>query len=243
MAGIVFQAEVSERSMQDFTRAISSFQRRTQRDMRTAVRIATTDLIKSLRKQTRQAKQKVPRSAFRFGQSDPQWITEPDGTVRRRMILKRFGSQSDKVFFQPWKRIEKVDRKGRHSWTQASEASLIRDARNSRHGKIWNWGLARQTWGWFMWRLFNIRSQADFKNKRVRITHNHVDGGISESREPLPDGTISLEAPIKCTITIINRLRYIRRALLPGALENAIEAARRSLLYKAQNAVKSNRFD
>ena len=242
--GIAFEAEVSERCIADFTKALSKFQRSTQRDMRDAIRISTIDLCKSLRKQTRKAPKLMPKAAFRFGRTDPQWLTTKAHGLQRRMVRKNFG-KADLVFWQQCRQIykrRKLKKGGiSESWTNQSEAQLMRAARE-QWGKIWNWGLAKQSWGWFMWRLFNLADNG-FNNPRVNITHRHVEGGITESREPLPDGTIDLAAPIRCDVTIINRIRYIRKALAPGALAWAVQSATKNLLYKAEHCVKSHRFD
>ena len=244
--GIAFEAEASERSIADFTKALATFQKATQRDMRDAIRIATIDLCKSLRKQTRKAPKLLPRSAFRMGRTDPQYLTTKAYGLQRRMVRKGFAPKKDLVF---WQKVRQVYKRRKlknggiaESWSNQSDAQLIRDARDE-WGKVWNWGLAKQTWGWFMWRLFNIPDAGGLNNPRNKITGRHVEGGIIETREPLPDGTIDLQAPIKCDVTIINKLRYIRKALAPGALTQAIEQARKNLLYKAQHCLKSHRFD
>ena len=92
-----------------------------------------------------------------------------------------------------------------------------------------------------MWRLFNL-SDSGFVNPRVNITHRHVDGGVEETRAPLPDGTIDLSAPIHYAITIINRLRYIRKALPGGALSVAVQRATNSINHKITNGLKSRRL-
>ena len=250
-AAIAFECEVSQRGIADFVKALARYQRETQRDMRDAVRSATIDLVKSLRKQTKKAPRLMPAKAFRFGKSDPQYLTTKAHGLMRRMVRKgfpnpdRLAQQKDLVFWQPVRTVYKrrtLKNGGiAESWKQQSEAQLIREARQ-QWGKIWNWGLAKQTWGWFMWRLFNL-SDKGFINPRVNITHKHVGGGIQETREPLPDGTIDLQAPIRCEITIINRIRYMRRALPPGAIEIAVQKATNSINHKIDSGLKSRRFD
>lgn len=244
-AAIAFECEVSQRGIADFVKALARYQRETQRDMRDAVRSATIDLVKSLRKQTKKAPRLVPAKAFRLGRSDPQYLTTKVHGLQRRMVMKRFPPRKDFVFWQPVRTVYKrrtLKNGGiAESWKQQSEAQLIREARQ-QWGKIWNWGLAKQTWGWFMWRLFNL-SDKGFINPRVNITHKHVGGGIQETREPLPDGTIDLQAPIRCEITIINRVRYMRRALPPGAIEIAVQKATNSINHKIDSGLKSRRFD
>lgn len=251
MASIGFECEVSELAIRDFKKALARYQRETQRDSRSALRSATVDLIKSLRAQTKQAKKLVPKKAFRFGQSDPQYLTI-NGQLHRRMVKKNFPSsdrlrqQKDLVFFQPVRQVykrRKLKNGGiAESWTEQSGAQLIREARE-KWGKIWNWGLARKTWGWMMWRLFNLPDNGKFMNPRCNVTHKHCEAHIDETRERLPDGTITVEAPIKCDITLINRLRYIRKALPQGALAVAIEKARKSITAKIDKGLKSRRFD
>lgn len=242
---IGFGCELSDRSLREFAQTLSRYQKETQRDARSALRSATVDLIKSLRKQTAKSPNRVPRKAFRFGQSDPKYLTLK-GQLNRRMVKKRF-DKADLVFFQPVRQIykrRKLKNGGiAESWTNQSEAQLIRDARDSYLGKIWNSGLARRTWGWMMWRLFNIPDDGKFKNQKFQISHRHCEAHINEVREPLPDGTISLEAPLKCDITLINRLRYIRNALPSHAVAQAIESARRSITAKIDRGLRSRRFD
>ena len=60
-AAIAFECEVSERGIADFVKALSRYQKETQRDMRSALRSATIDLVKSLRARTRKAPKVVPR--------------------------------------------------------------------------------------------------------------------------------------------------------------------------------------
>ena len=52
-AAIKFECEVSEQSIADFVKALADYQRKTQRDMRGALRSATIDLCRSLRARTR----------------------------------------------------------------------------------------------------------------------------------------------------------------------------------------------
>lgn len=240
---IQFECEVSEQGLADFVKALSRYQKETQRDMRDALYSSTVDLIKSLRARTRKAPKMMPLSAFRLAQSDPKYLSKTNYGLIRRVVCKRFAPKKDFVAWVPvhtvYKRRKLKNGGISESWRQESDAQILRHARQE-HGTIWNWGLAKKSWGWFMWRLFNLGR--GFDNPRVRITHRHVEGGITEMRQPLPDGTIDLEAPIKCEITIINRIRYMRRALFPGALAMAVQKATNSINAKIDKGLKSRRF-
>ena len=238
MADIAIELELPQDQVDALKAALTKFQRSTQRDMYQALRTATVGICKSLRKQTARAPRFMPKRAFRLAQSEPKYI---DNGNRRRMVRKQFPPKNDFVFFQPveYKYTSRRTKRGGlvESWKEQSAASLIRAAQH-RFGKIANRGLAKHTWGWFMWRLFNLPIGNDWDNKRVRLSHRHVEGGVVLKREQLPDGSIDMAAPIRCDITIINRLLYIRRALAPGALEQAVAKETKNLAWKAENCAK-----
>lgn len=238
MADIELDIDIPREQIRGLTRALADFQRKSQRDMADAVRTATVDVCKSLRRLTRKAPKYMPKAAFRFGQSEPRYLTTKDGRVMRRMIRKGFAPNKDLVFFQPveYKYTSRRTKSGGfvESRKEQSQASLIRAARE-RFGNIANRGLAKYTWGWMMWRLFNIpNGLSDWINKRVRLTHRHVEARVDRMHEVLADGTVDRNAPTKYDITMVNRLRYIRRALEPGALEEAVARATKSLEWKAE---------
>lgn len=251
MADIIgFDCELDEQTRRAFQNTLSEFQKRTGRDARTAIRIATIDLCKSLRKQTRKAPKLMPKSAFSFDVNPPKYITKDDGSQFRYMIRKGHPTagtkthKKDLVFPMPVSRVYKsrvTSRGFSESWREESDAQLIRRAREE-WGKIHNWGLAKKSWGWFMWRLFNM-PDGEADNPHNKITSRHCEGGITEKVEPLPDGSISLDAPTKVDINIINKVRYIRRAMNPGALASACQSAMLSLLTKMGRNLKSRKFD
>ena len=120
-----------------------------------------------------------------------------------------------------------------------SEAQMRREARQN-YGQIRNWGLARKSWGWFMKAMFHKSMQDE--NPKAVLTRRMVDGGITERRETLPDGSIDLQAPIRCDIDIVNKLDYIRRAMPPGVFAIALQKATNLINKKINDGLKSRRF-
>jgi len=246
-AAIAFECEVSERGVADFVKALSRYQKETQRDMRGALRSATIDLVKSLRARTRKAPKVVPREDVRWGESDPKYITGKDGRQFRRVVVSRWfgGKKKQSVHWQPVQRKFRTKMGMRNgNWqgiVKASEATpaMLREARQN-FGKVRQWGLARKSWGWFMHSLFGKSTQDE--NPQAHIDGRMVDGGITETRQPLPDGTIDLQAPVKCEIDIVNRLGYIRSAMHPGALAQSVQAATNAINKKIDSGLKSRRF-
>lgn len=246
-AAIAFECEISERAVADFVKALSRYQAETQRDMRSALRSATVDLVKSLRAQTRKAPKVVPREDARWGEADPKYITAPDGRQYRRVVISRWyhGARVQRVHWQLVQtryRTRMGMRNG--NWqgiVKASEATpaMLREARQ-RYGRVRQWGLARKSWGWFMKSLFG-RSVQD-ENPKARVSSEMVGGGIQEFRETLPDGTVDNSAPIRCDIDIVNRLDYVRKAMPPGAVAIAVQRATNSINHKISEGLRSRRF-
>lgn len=246
-ATIAFECEVSERGIADLIKALSRYQRETQRDMRGALRSATIDLVKSLRARTRKSSKLVPRDDVRWGESDPRYITGKDGRQFRRVVVSRWskGKRIQRVHWQETQSRYKTRmgmRNGNYQGvvkrTEAS-AAMLREARQ-RFGTVRMWGLAKKSWGWFMKSLF--KSSVPEENPKAIIKPGMVDGGIVEKREQLPDGTIDMQSPIRCDITIVNKLEYIRKALQPGALAISVQKATNIINHKINAGLKSRRF-
>ena len=239
-AAIAFECEVSQRGIADFVKALARYQRETQRDMRGALRSVTIDLCRSLRARTRRAPKVVPREDVRWGESAPRYVTGKDMQVFRRVVVTRWqhGKKVQKVHWQPVQLKRRSRKNGTVSISEATPA-MLREAR-AHYGKVRQWGLAKKSWGWFMHSLFGKSVQDE--NPAAKVDGRMVDGGITEKREPLPDGTIDLQAPIRCEVDLVNRLDYIRPALLPGALAQAVQAATNSINKKIGGGLKSRRF-
>lgn len=227
-----------------FKAALARYSKETRRDMRGALRSSTIDLIKGLRARTRKSAKTVARTDVRWGEEPPKYITgTKTGKLFRRVVVTRYisGKKVQRVHWQPvgFKyRARKTTGGVSESWNEATPA-MLREARKN-FGAIRRWGLAKKSWGWFMKALFK-RALAD-ENPAATIDSRMVDGGIVERRDRAADGSIDLTAPIKCEITIINRLDYIRAALRPGALAEAVAAATRSINFKIDKGLKSRRF-
>ena len=238
---ISFNCEIPQSQIDGFVKALADYQRKTQRDMREALRSATIDLVKSLRKQTRKSKKFIERAEIFKSWLAPKWIRRGhSGEPLRRMALHRWGKDSD-WFDHRYVYGGRFVRgpKGGQRVRPYSEAQMVREARKN-YGRIRNWGLAKKSWGWFMKAMFHKSMQDE--NPKAVLTRRMVGGGITEKRAPLPDGTMDMSAPIRCDIDIVNRLDYIRKSMPPGALEIALQKATRLITKKAQQGFQSRRF-
>ena len=160
--------------------------------------------------------------------------------VFRRVVITRWfgGKRTQRVHWQPVQLKRRSKKNGAVSISEATPA-MLREARQ-RFGGIRQWGLAKKSWGWFMHALFKKSVQDE--NPKAKIDGRMVDGGMTEKREPLPDGTIDLQAPIRCEIDITNKLEYIRKAMPEGVLAIALQKATNLINKKIQSGLKSRRF-
>lgn len=240
-AAIAFECEVSERGIADFIKALSRYQRETQRDMRSALRSVTIDLIRSLRARTRRSRKFIDRMEISKSYLPPKWIKRGhSGRPLRRMQLIRWGNGTNWLDHRYVYGGEYVrGPKGGQRVRPFSEAQMRREAQRN-YGQIRNWGLAKKSWGWFMKSLFHA-SMLD-ENPKALIKPGMVDGGIQEFREVLPDGTMDRMAPVRCDIDIVNRLEYIRKAMPPGVFAIAVQKATNLINHKINAGLKSRRF-
>lgn len=237
---IAFEAEVSDRGIADFLKALSRYQRETQRDMRSALRSVTIDLLRSLRARTRKSKKFIDRMEITKSYLPPKWIRSHNGKPLRRMQLMRWSRGENWLdhHYVYGGEYETGPRGGKRV-RPFSEAHMRKEAQRN-YGQIRNWGLAKKSWGWFMKSLFRKAMQDE--NPKAIVKPSMVDGGITETRVPLPDGTISLDAPIKCEIDIVNKLEYIRKAMPPGVFAVALQKATNLINKKINGGLKSRRF-
>ena len=240
-AAIAFECEVSERGIADFVKALARYQRETQRDMRSALRSATIDLLRSLRARTRKSKKFIDRLEISKSYLAPKWIKRGhSGRPLRRMQLIRWGRGTNWLDHRYVYGGEYVrGPKGGQRVRPYSEAQMRKEARQN-YGQIRNWGLAKKSWGWFMKALF--RKSMQDENPKAVLTRRMVDGGITEKREPLADGTIDLQAPIRCDIDIVNKLDYIRKSMPPGVFAIALQKATNLINKKIESGLRSRRF-
>lgn len=239
---VAFECEVSDRGIADFVKALARYQRETQRDMRSALRSVTIDLLRSLRARTRKSKKFIDRLDISKSYLPPKWIKRGhSGRPLRRMQLVRWGRGTNWLDHRYVYGGEYVrGPKGGQRVRPFSEAQMRREARQN-YGQIRNWGLAKKSWGWFMKSMFRKAMQDENPKARIR-QGDMVDGGITERRETLPDGSIDLQAPIRCDIDIVNKLDYIRRAMPPGVFAIALQKATNLINKKINDGLKSRRF-
>lgn len=238
---IDIQANVDKNAVREFLVACDRYRTEVGNTQAVAIRRGTIALIKSVRARTRKAPKLVDRKEVTISKQDPQYITTNDGKLLRRVNVVRWrkGKHVVKEHWLPvsFKYRRRMGmRNGNYQGivSKVEDKSLIVKRARLWYGKIPMFGLAYQSWGWFMKSLFNRNETV--VNNRASIKPSMVDGFLRDRM--YGKGRV-------VDILIHNKIDYIRDALPNGALEEAMAAATNSIntqidqgLAKARNGLK-----
>lgn len=224
-APFTISADVSEKTLQEFSAAFTKYKTVLGNNNAVAVRRGTIALLKSLRSRTRTAPEVVDRKDVILPKSDPRYVSTEDGKELRRIQIMRWkdGRAIYREYWMPARfkyRTRMGMKNGNYQGivSRSDDKTKLVKAARMKYGHIRLHGLARMSWGWFMAWLFN--QSAKVENKRVKITANMVEGYFRK------DGK---GKNTEAKAVIWNKLRYIRDSLKPGALEEAMRAATNSI--------------
>lgn len=192
-------ANVPEETIRDFIRACDRYRDELGNIQAAAIRRGTIALVRGLRARTAIAKRQAPlKDVTRYDGPGPHYIT-PKGKNQkalRRWAIKRRGGKDATTWIKP-------------AYTRA-------EARQ-KYAQYTRWGLARQSWGWFMKALFK-RGEPTGGNTKTKIDGRMAEGYLRE----IVTGTNP-----RVEVLIVNKLDYIRAALPEAALSDAMAAATR----------------
>lgn len=211
-----------------FMDAVERYAKETKRNAKDALRSGVIDFIRSLRARTRKSRKFIERMEISKSYMPPKWIKRGhSGKPLRRMQLIRWGKGKNWLDHRYVYGGEYVKGpKGGQMVRPFSEAHMRKEAQRV-YGGIRNWGLAKKSWGWFMKSLF--RQSVQDENPKARIKPGMVDKEI-------------VERPDEYSITIINRLDYMRKAMPPGVFEIALQKATHLINHKIDSGLRSRRF-
>ena len=98
-----------------------------------------------------------------------------------------------------------------------------------KHGGISRHGLAKKSWGWVAKEIYAASSMGDLSWKRTKGERRDPRQYVKGEHKPTASGAFA---------RILNRLDYIRAALKPGALAEAINAAAKSLEHNIRKQIE-----
>jgi hypothetical protein len=200
MAAINVSVEVPAQAIEEFGRACNRYRDELGNRQAVAVRRGTIALVKSLRARTRKAKKVAPAQHI-IRSEKPRYLT-PKGHNQKPQrawnVRRRVGSEREKTYLR----------------AAASKAEARRN-----FAKYTRWGLARQSWGWFLQALFS-RAMPSEGNPKAKVDSRMANGYLRE--------VVSGKNP-RVEVLIVNKLDYIRDALPAHALEESMRAATNSI--------------
>ena len=190
-------ANVPEATINAFARSCIRYRDELGNSQSVAIRRGTIALVKGLRARTIRSKKQAPTNDVQRCEK-PRYLT-PKGKGQRAVPA--------------WK----VKRHGGSDTRYYTHAAESRAEARRRFGKYTRWGLAKHSWGWFMKTLFN-RAELASGNPATKIDDRMAEGHL---REVVTGSNPHIE------VLIVNKLDYIRKALPPNALAEAMAAATR----------------
>ena len=98
-----------------------------------------------------------------------------------------------------------------------------------QHGGISRHGLAKKSWGWVAKEIYAASSMGDLSWKRTKGERRDPRQYVKGEHKATASGAFA---------RILNRLDYIRAALKPGALAEAIKAATNSLEHNIRKQIE-----
>lgn len=219
--GLDFSAEVDKKTLRAFLKAGERFHTELGNSCAVAARRSAIALVKSLRKRTRKSPKIVSAKDVELPKDGLTHITADSGKDLRRVIVYRWIGGQRKPF-EYWipTRFKYKTRMGMRNGnyqgivTKDDDKAYVKKIARNAKGRIMMWGLAKQSWGWFMRTLF--RQSANNENPKVKITKSMVDGFIRDEGKGKKR---------QIDVEIHNRVSYINEALEPGALNESVAAA------------------
>lgn len=229
-------ADVSRRDLDAFSAACLRFRTELGNSQKVAVRRGVLTLIRALRARTREAPKRARASEYRVLRYDgpgPRYVTNPrsgggathgkgNGLVLHRWTLvRRAGTPKENVH----------DYFARARLRHNSRGMIVKDFAAERrevavlHTVIRFRGLAKKSWGWFMKKFFG-RPAGDDGNASAKVRPDMVEGRFEARR------TGDAEA---VDVLILNKLEYIADAMKPGAVEEAMRVATKTINDRIDN--------
>ena len=197
----------------------------------TETRRAALYICKSLKARTRKAPDKIPpkeRGAYR-SVVWPGYIhsnSKGHPLLRRWTLVRKRGTPA--VYAKHYYVYTKAQRSKNGRMIGKNNAEERREVIKN-HGGISRHGLAKKSWGWVAKEIYAASSMGDLSWKRHKRERRDPRQYVKGEHKATASGAFA---------RILNRLDYIRAALKPGALAEAINAATKSLEHNIRKQIE-----
>ena len=197
----------------------------------TETRRAALYICKSLKARTRKAPDKIPpkeRGAYR-SVVWPGYIhsnSKGHPLLRRWTLVRKKGTPD--VYAKHYYVYTKAHR-GKNGRMVGKDNAEERREVIEQHGGISRHGLAKKSWGWVAKEIYAASSMGDLSWKRTKGERRDPRQYVKGEHKPTASGAFA---------RILNRLDYIRAALKPGAVTEAINAATNRLEHNIRKQIE-----
>ena len=197
----------------------------------TETRRAALYICKSLKARTRKAPKQIrpkERGVF-LSYAPPRYIhSNKKGRplLRRWTLVRKKGTPDD--YAKHYYVYTKAERGKNGRMIGKNNAAEKREV-IEKHGGISRHGLAKKSWGWIAKEIYAASSMGDLSWKRHKRERRDPQQYVKGEHKPTASGAFA---------RILNRLDYIRAALKPGALADAINAATNKLEHNIRKQIE-----
>lgn len=197
----------------------------------TETRRAALYICKSLMVRTRKAPEKIrpkERGAF-LSYAPPRYIHSNSShhkLLRRWTLVRKRGTPD--VYAKHYYVYTKAER-GKNGRMIGKNNAEEKSELLKQHGGISRHGLAKKSWGWVAKDIYAASSMGDLSWKRHKRERRDPRHYVKGEHKATASGAFA---------RILNRLDYIRAALKPGAVTEAINAAINKLEHNIRNQIE-----
>ena len=196
----------------------------------TEVRRAALYVCQGLKKRTKKAPKRVPKSECLAEPSPlpPRYIHARGGQLLRRWALTRKRGTPDEYTRHHY--VYTAAHRGRGGKMVGKREGEERRELLKFHGKIPRAGLAKASWGWAAKKIYNAAAEGELMatwklGKMRRDPRRAVRSKFAKSQSG-------------CVADIVNALDYISAACPPGVVAEAVGAAERRLMHNIENHIE-----
>ena len=224
-------AQIEAAALARVQKLLDDVAKKTPQRLATETRRAALYICKSLKARTKKAPKRIPpkeRAAY-LSVVPPKYIHSNKAgrpLLRRWTFVRKRGTPDvyakHYYVYTSAHRAKNGRMVGKNNAKEMSE--LIK-----KHGGIRRHGLAKKSWGWVAKEIYAASSMGDLSWKRTKGERRDPRQYVKGEHKPTASGAFA---------RILNRLDYIRAALKPGALAEAINAATNSLEHNIRKQIE-----
>lgn len=229
MVGVSIDMETA--ALQRVQRMLERIAKESPRRLATETRRAALGICRSLKARTLKAPKKIrPKERGAYPSVVPPKYIHSNSAhhrlLRRWTLVRKKGTPD--AYAKHYYVYTKAQRGKNGRMIGKSNAEEKREL-IQQHGGISRHGLAKKSWGWVAKEIYSASNMGDLSWKRTKGERRDPRQYVKGEHKATPKGAFA---------RILNRLDYIRAAVKPGAVAEAINAATNRLEHLIKNHIE-----